>query len=95
MSVSIDIYSRVYDKVNDMYADYTDLIQELPKVSYYPPPEDNINFYFQGTVIVEDLEFVRALINRVEFPVMIDATNKNSTSDLILIIMDGNSYMPV
>lgn len=94
MAISIEIYSRVYDKANDMYADYTDLIQQLPKVSYYPPSEDNINFYFQGTVVVEDLEFVRALINRVEFPVMIDATNENSTADLILIIMDGNSHMP-
>lgn len=40
MSVTIRIYSRLHDKYDNLYADYSPLFRKLPAIAYYPPEDE-------------------------------------------------------
>lgn len=89
MVVSVAIFSEAHDEETDRYADYSSLIEQLPVVKYYPPEADNPNRFFQGVVVVEDLEFVRALMNRLDTQVIFMPGSPEIQVDLVMSIMDS------
>lgn len=89
MSVTIRIYSRLHDKYDNLYADYSPLFKKLPAIAYYPPEDENSNPYFQGTVIVTDLSFIMSLMNKLNCDVELSNAHHDDISDLILTINDS------
>lgn len=88
MSVTVEVYSRVHDEENDLYADYSPVLKNLPVIEFFPPAENEKNFYFQGVIVLNDLEAIRSIINQLGVSVLISASDPSASSDLILTIMD-------
>lgn len=85
LAVKIAIFSQNHDEEKDLYADYSPILEELPSVKYYPKKDSDKNLYFQGIVIVDDMQLIRGLLTELGVSGIITPTDDG----LVLTLLDS------